>query len=70
MINCMNRAIVIASLFGLLSACGGGGGTSVVSGTIVDHNQAGVANAEVLAVDRLTGREFSTLSDSNGQNET
>ena len=61
-----NRAV--AAVFGvLLSACGGGDGSSVVSGTVLDHNQAAVANAEVLAVDRLTGREFSTLSDRDGR---
>ena len=62
------RTGAAAAVFALwLSACGGGDGSSVVSGTVRDHNQAAVANAEVLAVDRLTGREFSTLSDKDGR---
>lgn len=51
----------------LLSACGGGDGSSVVSGTVLNHQEIAVANAEVLAVDRLSGREFNTLSDEKGR---
>jgi hypothetical protein len=50
-----------------LSACGGGDGFSTVSGTVLNHQQVAVANAEVLAVDRLSGREFNTLSDDQGR---
>ena len=50
-----------------LSACGGGDGFSTVSGTVLNHDQVAVANAEVLAVDRLSGREFNTLSDDQGR---
>lgn len=51
----------------LLGACGGGDGFSTVSGTVLNHQQVAVANAEVLAVDRLSGREFNTLSDDQGR---
>ena len=61
------RPLAALAITLLLSACGGGDGTSVVSGTVIDHNQAAVANAAVLAVDRLTGREFNTTSDEYGR---
>jgi hypothetical protein len=60
-------AIALWCSAAMLSACGGGDGSSVVSGTVRDHQQAAVAHAEVLAVDRLSGREFNTLSDENGR---
>ena len=63
-----NPLLTVAAVVALLlSACGGGDGSSLVSGTVRDHNQAAVANAAVLAVDRLTGREFNTTSDEYGR---
>ena len=65
LISGLHRVIACVGVC-VLSACGISDGGSVVSGRVLDANQAAVANAEVIAVDRLSGREFNAKSQADG----